>query len=137
MPALLRVKVTDPWVAEGQRTLVGWDYSAPADSAAAAYFNVLFHNILKLTFRDEMLGRPIFDFVAPEFVQDRCTGPLLAAAVAERLDDEALRGCQIAAQDAALDRMGRGGPDPSETAANAVLQLLSERRQAVAKVDIP
>lgn len=54
VPALLRIKVADPWVAEGQRTLVGWDYSAPADSAAAAYFNVVFHNILKLTFRDEL-----------------------------------------------------------------------------------
>ena len=36
------------------KTLVGWDYSSAVSSAAAAYFNVLFHNILKLTFRDEM-----------------------------------------------------------------------------------
>ena len=28
VPALLKVKVSDAWVAEGQRTLVGWDYSA-------------------------------------------------------------------------------------------------------------
>ena len=34
--------------------LVGWDYSSEASSPAAAYFNVVFHNILKLTFRDEM-----------------------------------------------------------------------------------
>ncbi|MET1004356.1 MAG: penicillin acylase family protein [Propionibacteriaceae bacterium] len=54
VPTLLRIKVADSWVAEGQKTLVGWDYSSPADSAAAAYFNVLFHNILKKTFRDEM-----------------------------------------------------------------------------------
>lgn len=54
VPALLKIKVDDPWVAEGQRTLVGWDYSASADSAAAAYFNVVFHNILKLAFRDEL-----------------------------------------------------------------------------------
>ncbi|WP_375423427.1 penicillin acylase family protein [uncultured Friedmanniella sp.] len=54
VPALLRIKVADSWVAEGQRTLVGWDYSASADSAAAAYFNVVFHNIMKLTFRDEL-----------------------------------------------------------------------------------
>ena len=44
----------DPWVVEGQRTLVGWDYSATRDSAAAAYFNVICHNIFKLTFRDEL-----------------------------------------------------------------------------------
>ena len=54
VPTVLKVRVADPWIAEGQKTLVGWDYAAPADSAAAAYFNVLFHNILKLTFRDEM-----------------------------------------------------------------------------------
>ncbi len=54
VPTLLKIKVADPWIAEGQKTLVGWDYSSSADSAAAAYFNVLVHNILKLTFRDEM-----------------------------------------------------------------------------------
>ena len=54
VPALLKIKVDDGWVAEGQRTLVGWDYSAAPDSAAAAYFNVVMHNLLKLTFRDEL-----------------------------------------------------------------------------------
>ncbi len=53
-PVLLKIKVPDPWVVEGQRTLVGWDYSATKDSAAAAYFNVVCHNIFKLTFRDEL-----------------------------------------------------------------------------------
>jgi penicillin G amidase len=54
VPVLLKIKVPDPWVVEGQRTLVGWDYSASKDSAAAAYFNVVCHNIFKLTFRDEL-----------------------------------------------------------------------------------
>lgn len=54
VPALLKVRVRDSWVAEGQRTLVGWDYSSPASSASAAYFQVVFHNILKSTFRDEL-----------------------------------------------------------------------------------
>lgn len=54
VPSLLKIAVADGWVAEGQRTLVGWDYAADADSAAAAYFHVVFHNILKLTFRDQM-----------------------------------------------------------------------------------
>ncbi len=66
-------------------------------------------------------------FVAPEFVQDRCNGPALAAAVAERLDDEALRRSQIEAQNAALERMGRGGPDPSDAAADAVIKLVAAR----------
>ncbi len=54
VPRLLRIHVADPWVLEGQQTMVGWDYSAASNSAAAAYYNVVFHNILKLTFRDEL-----------------------------------------------------------------------------------
>jgi len=42
------------WIAEGQQTLVGWDYSATTDSAAAAYFFVVVHDILERTFRDQM-----------------------------------------------------------------------------------
>ncbi|HEX3887843.1 MAG TPA: lipid-A-disaccharide synthase [Phenylobacterium sp.] len=67
-------------------------------------------------------------FVAPELVQDRCTGPNLAHEVALRLDDAELRGRQVLAQYAALDKMGRGGPDPSQAAAEAVLKVLAERR---------
>jgi penicillin G amidase len=54
VPLLLKINISDPWVVEGQRTLVGWDYAASKDSAATAYFNVVCHNIFKLTFRDEM-----------------------------------------------------------------------------------
>lgn len=65
------------------------------------------------------------DFVAPEMIQDDCTGPRLAAELDRRLRDPELRRAQAAAQDAALDRMGRGGPDPSETAARVVSEVLS------------
>ncbi len=67
------------------------------------------------------------DFVAPELVQGDCNGPALAREVALRLDDPALRARQVAAQNAALHRMGRGGPDPDEAAADAILKLLRER----------
>jgi lipid-A-disaccharide synthase len=66
------------------------------------------------------------DFVAPELIQDDCTGPRLAAELDRRLRDPAFRRAQVAAQDAALDQMGRGGPDPSEAAALVVLEVLSE-----------
>ena len=66
--------------------------------------------------------------VAPELVQDACTGPELAHEVALRLDDADLSRRQVLAQYAALDKMGRGGPDPSEAAADAVLKVLAERR---------
>lgn len=65
------------------------------------------------------------DFVAPELIQDDCTGPRLAAELDRRLRDPAFRRAQVAAQDSALDQMGRGGPDPSEAAALVVLEVLS------------
>jgi len=67
------------------------------------------------------------DFVAPELVQNDCNGPALAREVATRLDDPAARHAQVEAQYAALDKMGRGGPDPSEAAAEAVLKLVAAR----------
>jgi lipid-A-disaccharide synthase len=67
------------------------------------------------------------DFVAPELVQEDCTGPRLARELAQRLDDAELRHRQVVAQYAALDRMGRGGPDPNEAAADAVLKIVRER----------
>lgn len=61
------------------------------------------------------------DFVAPEMIQDDCNGPALAREVARRLDDAELRSRQVERQSQALLRMGRGGPDPSEVAADAVI----------------
>lgn len=68
------------------------------------------------------------DFVAPELIQGACNGETLAREIALRLDNPDLRRHQAAAQYAALDKMGRGGPDPSEAAADAVLKVLAERR---------
>lgn len=64
------------------------------------------------------------DFVAPELVQDDCNGPALAREVGRRLDDPDLRARQSAAQTAALLKMGRGGPDPSDAAADAILKIV-------------
>ncbi|HUO22726.1 MAG TPA: lipid-A-disaccharide synthase, partial [Caulobacteraceae bacterium] len=67
--------------------------------------------------------------VAPELIQDDCTGPRLAQALAERLDNEPLRLAQIAEQTAALALMGpRDGPDPSEKAAEAVIGLMDRAK---------
>jgi lipid-A-disaccharide synthase len=72
------------------------------------------------------------DEVAPEFLQDDCTGEILAAQIGLRLDDPGLRARQVAAQSAALDRMGRGMPDPSEAAASALLDFLEGRQTPLA-----
>jgi len=63
-------------------------------------------------------------FVAPEMIQDDCNGRDLAREVARRLDDPELRRRQVAEQNAALDAMGRGEPDPSEKAAGVVIGLI-------------
>ena len=68
------------------------------------------------------------DFAAPEWVQDACVSDYLAQDVARRLDDAELRARQTLAQYAALDRLGRGGPDPNEAAADAVLKIVAARR---------
>jgi lipid-A-disaccharide synthase len=59
--------------------------------------------------------------VAPEFLQDRCTGEILAEALTPLLAEPARRAAQILAQTEALEQMGRGTGDPSERAAQAIL----------------
>lgn len=65
--------------------------------------------------------------VAPELIQDAATGPALAKAIIERLENPALRAAQVAAQDEALKKMGRGGPDPSIKAADVIAGLAAPR----------
>jgi lipid-A-disaccharide synthase len=67
--------------------------------------------------------------IAPEFIQDACEGEALARAVGELLDDPERRARQAAEQYEALDRMGRGMPDPSEAAASAMIDFLRARGQ--------
>lgn len=63
--------------------------------------------------------------IAPELIQNDATPEKLATAVARLLNDPAAAADQARRQTAALDLMGRGGPDPSELAANAVLGVIA------------
>ncbi|MEV6179738.1 penicillin acylase family protein [Streptomyces sp. NPDC052015] len=54
VPALLKINLDDPDVREAQELLQGWDYTQDADSAAAAYFNAVWRNILKLAFGNKL-----------------------------------------------------------------------------------
>lgn len=65
--------------------------------------------------------------IARELIQDDATPEKTAEAVARLLDDPALRADQAARQAAALDRMGRGERDPSDIAAEAVLDVIRSR----------
>lgn len=100
---------------------------------------VIGYRIDRLTYAlvNRLVRRPITLFniaagemVAPELIQDDCTPQALAREIAQRLDDPALCARQVTAQFAALETMGRGGPDPSDAAADAVLKILAERARA-------
>ncbi|WP_327696915.1 penicillin acylase family protein [Streptomyces sp. NBC_00459] len=54
VPKLLAIDVKDKYVREAQKLLVGWDYTQDPDSAAAAYFNSVWRNILKLAFGNKL-----------------------------------------------------------------------------------
>ncbi|MFI9587888.1 penicillin acylase family protein [Streptomyces sp. NPDC052236] len=53
-PLLLKIDVADPHVREAQKLLEGWDYTQEPDSGAAAYFNAVWRNILKLAFGNKL-----------------------------------------------------------------------------------
>ena len=68
--------------------------------------------------------------IAPELIQNEATPEKLATAVARLLNDPAAAADQARRQTAALDLMGRGGPNPSGLAADAVLRVIATRAPA-------
>ncbi|MEU9450498.1 penicillin acylase family protein [Streptomyces sp. NPDC048277] len=54
VPKLLKINLDDKNVREAQKLLEGWDYTQDSDSAAAAYFNAVWRNILKLAFGNKL-----------------------------------------------------------------------------------
>lgn len=67
------------------------------------------------------------EMIAPELIQKDATPEKMTQAVGRLLSDPAARADQAARQTAALGRMGGGGRDPSEIAAEAVLQVIKDR----------
>lgn len=68
--------------------------------------------------------------IARELIQADATPEKLAAEVGRLLADPGLRRVQAERQTAALDLMGRGGADPSELAADAVLKTIAQTKNA-------
>ncbi|MFF8478383.1 penicillin acylase family protein [Streptomyces sp. NPDC015414] len=54
VPKLLKINLDDKSVRDAQKLLEGWDYTQDADSAAAAYFNAVWRNVLKLAFGNKL-----------------------------------------------------------------------------------
>ncbi|WP_248580373.1 penicillin acylase family protein [Nocardioides sp. InS609-2] len=57
VPYLLDVELPRGYYRRGQNLLRGWDFQDRVDSGAAAYFNVVWSNLLRLTFQDELRER--------------------------------------------------------------------------------
>lgn len=54
VPELMKIHVADKDVRQAQKLLEGWDYTQESDSAAAAYFNAVWRNVLKLSFGNKL-----------------------------------------------------------------------------------
>ncbi|QZY29584.1 penicillin acylase family protein [Nocardioides coralli] len=54
VPLLLEQPLPPGYYSDGQRLLARWDFDQPPDSAAAAYYNVVWRNLLELTFHDDL-----------------------------------------------------------------------------------
>ncbi|WP_203337326.1 penicillin acylase family protein [Nocardioides limicola] len=54
VPHLLDIRLPGGYYAAGQELLADWDFRQPADSAAAAYFNAVWSNLLELVFGDRL-----------------------------------------------------------------------------------
>ncbi|MCD6640839.1 MAG: penicillin acylase family protein [Nocardioides sp.] len=54
VPYLLDIDDLSPYHRRAQRLLADWDFSQPADSAPAAYFNAVWRHLLALTFHDDL-----------------------------------------------------------------------------------
>lgn len=95
--------------------VIAYRMSALTSWLAKRLIRVKFVNIVNL-----VLERP----AVPEFLLDRCTPENLAPALERLLDDAEARAAQKAAAGQALDLLGRGGPPPSERAAEVVLETI-------------
>jgi penicillin G amidase len=54
VPYLLKIHVRDSYVRQAQDLLRGWNHKQDPDSAAAAYFNAVWRNVLHITFGQKM-----------------------------------------------------------------------------------
>ncbi|HEX6234319.1 MAG TPA: penicillin acylase family protein [Jiangellaceae bacterium] len=116
LPYLLALHDLGPYYREGMELLRDWDHNQGPDSAAAAYFNAVWRNLLRLTFHDELPesqwpagGGRWFDVVATLLAEPRDPfwDDVDTAPVETR--DDILR---TAARDARDDLTRRQGKDP-------------------------
>ena len=64
-----------------------------------------------------------------EYLQEDCTPPRLAEAVATLIRDERVRAAHLSGYDEAMRLLGAGGPSPSLNAADRILAIIAACRQ--------
>jgi lipid-A-disaccharide synthase len=102
---------------------------AGVPSVAAYRINPLTHWLVRRMVRVEhasLVNLVLDRRVVPEFLQHDCRPELLVPAVTEILVDEGARRTQIEAAREAAEKLGAGGPPPSERAADVILSLLNK-----------
>jgi penicillin amidase len=114
VPYLLDVKGLRGYYAEGQRLLRDWDFTQPPDSAAAAYFNSVWRNLLRLTFWDDVPrdARPNGEdrwFEVMRTLLERPDDPYWDNAETERIEtrDDILQAAMREARDDMTRRMSK------------------------------
>jgi lipid-A-disaccharide synthase len=110
--------VTSELAAAGCPMIVGYRAHPATALVARALLRTPYLTLLNIAAQAE---------VAPEFLQEECTGASLAAAAARLLDVAQLRQAQVAAQWAALAKLASPIADPYDAAAETVLQTIAAR----------
>ncbi len=127
-PYLLNVELPRGYYSDGQRLLRTWNFRQGADSAAAAYFNVVWREVLRRTFADELPdglepegGDRWFSVVASILpsARDRWWDDVDTDGEVERRDD-ILRAAMIAARD---ELTARQSPNADEWTWGALHRL--------------
>lgn len=109
--------VTTELALAGCPMVVGYRMSRPTFEIAKRLIRTPYAVLLNIA-----MGR----MIVPELMQDAMTPEALAQAAGALLDDPRGRSRQVAEQNEALKKMGRGGPDPSEIAADVIVGMLAK-----------
>ena len=115
VPYLLDIDALgSPYYRNAPDLLREWDFTSPADSAPAAYFNVIWRNLLELTFHDDLRRRTWPDggdrwFRVVSGMLPDPAGPWWDDAATDEVEtrDDILRSAMIAARDELTRRQAR------------------------------
>ncbi|PKH38055.1 penicillin amidase [Nocardioides alpinus] len=114
VPYLLDLDVPGGYYRNAQNLLRDWDFTQPADSAPAAYYNVVWRNLLELTFHDDLRQRTWPDggdrwFRVVSAMLPEPAGPWWDDAETDEVEtrDDILRQAMLAARDELTRRQAR------------------------------